>query len=277
MKYKIDSETLTDIADAIRAKTGESGSMTPLEMPDEIASISGGGGDADLIAILDGTFSGAFSNNNITALKMRAFINLNSLTSVSLPNLTRLDQRVFEGSNNIEYFNLPELASCAAWAFASAGKNGCAIYLPKLASCDGNGLMEYSRFGVVVLPILGTFKNSALNGATYLSAVDSGVTTIGQNTFQNCNALTTVILRSTTLVTLDNVSAFNNNTFKSGGSGGTIYIPKTLYDHLGDGTASDYKAATNWSTIDGYGTITWAKIEGSQYETHYADGTVIPT
>ena len=44
MKYKIDSETLTDIADAIRAKTGDSASMTPLEMPDEIASISGGGG-----------------------------------------------------------------------------------------------------------------------------------------------------------------------------------------------------------------------------------------
>ena len=43
-KYVIDSETLTDIADAIRAKTGDSASMTPLEMPDEIASISGGGG-----------------------------------------------------------------------------------------------------------------------------------------------------------------------------------------------------------------------------------------
>lgn len=45
MKYKIDSETLTDIADAIRAKTGDSASMTPLEMPDEIASISGGESD----------------------------------------------------------------------------------------------------------------------------------------------------------------------------------------------------------------------------------------
>ena len=45
-KYVIDSETLTDIADAIRAKTGDSASMTPLEMPDEIASISGGGGYA---------------------------------------------------------------------------------------------------------------------------------------------------------------------------------------------------------------------------------------
>lgn len=39
----IQSGTLDDIADAIRAKTGKVASMTPLEMPQEIASISGGG------------------------------------------------------------------------------------------------------------------------------------------------------------------------------------------------------------------------------------------
>lgn len=40
----IQSGTLDDIADAIRSKTGKVASMTPLEMPDEIESISGGGG-----------------------------------------------------------------------------------------------------------------------------------------------------------------------------------------------------------------------------------------
>jgi hypothetical protein len=39
----IQTGTLTDIADAIRAKTGKSATMTPLEMPTEIASIIGGG------------------------------------------------------------------------------------------------------------------------------------------------------------------------------------------------------------------------------------------
>ena len=79
------------------------------------------------------------------------------------------------------------------------------------------------------------------------------------------------------MVSLYNLAAFTGTPFASGGTGGTIYIPKSLYDHLDDGTSSDYKAATNWSTIDGYGTITWAKIEGTYYETHYADGTLIPT
>lgn len=41
--YTIQDTTLTDIADAIRSKTGKTASMTPAEMVDEIESISGGG------------------------------------------------------------------------------------------------------------------------------------------------------------------------------------------------------------------------------------------
>lgn len=79
--------------------------------------------------------------------------------------------------------------------------------------------------------------------------------------------LDTIVLDSDALIPLVSTSWTNNNlAFKSGGTGGTIYIPKALYDHLGDGTANDYKAATNWSTIDARGTITWAQIEGSEYE-----------
>ena len=43
-KYVIDGETMTDIADAIRTKLGSQEEMTPLEMPDNIMAISGGGG-----------------------------------------------------------------------------------------------------------------------------------------------------------------------------------------------------------------------------------------
>lgn len=39
-EYKIQKSTLDDIADAINAKTGESGQMTPLQMPGKIESIT---------------------------------------------------------------------------------------------------------------------------------------------------------------------------------------------------------------------------------------------
>lgn len=43
-KYIVDGQDLASVADAIREKTGESGTMTLAEMPEKIASISGGGG-----------------------------------------------------------------------------------------------------------------------------------------------------------------------------------------------------------------------------------------
>lgn len=97
----------------------------------------------------------------------------------------------------------------------------------------------------------------------------------GSGILVNSSNFTTIILRNTSVVPLGYVNVFNNSVFASGGTGGTIYIPKSLYDHLGDGTSNDYKAATNWSTVDGYGTITWAKIEGSAYDGYWADGTPI--
>ena len=47
-EYMIQDTTLTAIAAAIREKSGETGQMTPLEMPEKIAAISGGGGDIEI-------------------------------------------------------------------------------------------------------------------------------------------------------------------------------------------------------------------------------------
>lgn len=276
--------TTTPLTDAITALTTYSNTVTgasDTDLSSAVATLAagygqgGGTGEDDLAAVLAGSFVGAFSNNKITKLHTRALIDNTQMTSISLPNLTRLEQRVFENCPNLEYFDFPELTTCGGWAFYGIGKNGSAIHLPKLASCDSNGMMEASKLGIVVLPVFTTLKIAAFNNSSLLTAVDTGATNIGHNVFANCNVLSTVILRSTSLVTLGNVTAFNNNTFKSGGTGGTIYIPKALYDHLGDGTSLDYKAATNWSTVDGYGTITWKAIEGSQYENYYADDTAI--
>ena len=49
----IQSGTLDDIADAIRAKTGGSASMTPLQMPTEIANIPSGGEDGVIVVYVD--------------------------------------------------------------------------------------------------------------------------------------------------------------------------------------------------------------------------------
>lgn len=156
------------------------------------------------------------------------------------------------------------------------------IYAPKLKTGGNNLFWQSPNLEVMALPSCnGTIGQRCFSNCTSLEVVDFGPDMTGftsYNQFENSLNMTTIILRrSTALVTMSETGMVTGSVFKSGGTGGTIYIPKVFYDHLGDGTSSDYKAATNWSTVDGYGTITWAQIEGSYYETHYADGTEIPT
>lgn len=125
-----------------------------------------------------------------------------------------------------------------------------------------------------------TFQANAFYGCASLTTVDyvpEKNFCDGQRVFENCTSLNVIILRSTVRKSLLYSNSLNNTPFASGKAGGTVYIPESLYNHIGDNTSDDYKKASGWSTIDGYGTITWAKIEGSYYETHYADGTLIPT
>lgn len=80
------------------------------------------------------------------------------------------------------------------------------------------------------------------------------------NAFANCYKLQTLILRRTAgVVTLQNVSAFNNTPMRGyNGLSGTIYVPSAL--------VSSYQTASNWSTIYGEGHCAFVAIEGSPYE-----------
>lgn len=135
-----------------------------------------------------------------------------------------------------------------------------------------------TQLNTLAFPSLMARETDTFQRALGLIALDLGSTFnfLYGSTTGNCVALKTLILRSTSVVGLGaNGSTFVGTPFASGGSGGTIYIPKSLYDHLGDGTKLDYKANSIWATYFGYGTITFAQIEGSIYETQYADGTPI--
>ena len=66
-EYRILSETLEAIGDAIREKTGGSALIAPEDMADEIASISGGGSlPSGVTKIVTGTFTLAEDTNEYT-------------------------------------------------------------------------------------------------------------------------------------------------------------------------------------------------------------------
>jgi hypothetical protein len=124
---------------------------------------------------------------------------------------------------------------------------------------------------ICVFPKLNQVGNDSFWNCKKLTVADFGAlnSILGINVygFENCSALTDLILRPNHVVGLANKNAFDGSTFKNGGTGGNIYVPSALIE--------SYRTATNWSVVDGWGTITWKAIEGSQYENYYADGSEV--
>ena len=118
---------------------------------------------------------------------------------------------------------------------------------------------------VIVIPNSVTdIGTSAFSGCTSLKKVEAGKpTVVSGNCFKNCTSLETLVLRKTgTIASLTNVNAFEG----LNGKAVDVYVPSAL--------VSSYENGTNWVNVTG-ASLTFKAIEGSYYETHYADGTVI--
>jgi hypothetical protein len=93
----------------------------------------------------------------------------------------------------------------------------------------------------------------ALYQCTALTSVNlPNVTSIYGNAFGGCSSLTTIILRSPTVCTLADRSAFSSTPFASNGTGGTAYVPQALI--------SQYQTATNWSSLYASGKCNFVAI-----------------
>lgn len=125
-----------------------------------------------------------------------------------------------------------------------------------------------------VFPNCSVFYTECFSPAVKLKVVDIGGTTTDssrgfcrQNIFKDDVLFDTLILRGSAVFPLSNINNFVNTPFASNGTGGTLYVPQALI--------SSYQSANNWSTILGYTNNQILPIEGSIYETQYADGTPI--
>ena len=123
-KSVITDSLLTAIADAIRAKTGGQASMTPAEMAQEIAGISGANppyaeytflqGGARVDAVLRGfsvIFNGMFSNS----------MSIQNVTCASDCNITSIEGEAFSFTRYITTFIIPAtVETISSYAFRSS-------------------------------------------------------------------------------------------------------------------------------------------------------------
>ena len=118
-------------------------------------------------------------------------------------------------------------------------KSLVSVSFPNATKLGADAFSGCSRLENVELPKVLSISSQAFLSCSSLKSLTFFVLqTVGSYAFLYCSKFETLILRSTKVVTLDNVNAFNNTRIKSGT--GYIYVPRTLVD--------TYKAATNWST-----------------------------
>lgn len=200
----------------------------------------------------------SYSNSNVTTLNNATFYNCLGLTSVDFPNVTIIGNECFRNCSNNDLTGLifPSVTSVGAQIV-----NGCKANLvfPSLLQTVINSFSTWKGKEVDLGVNFHKFEGFTFNGMNANDPYD------------------TLILRnSTQVVAAQSNTGLVNAQFSANKSGGTVYIPRVLYDHLGDGSALDYKANTVWNAmLNANPNNSFAPIEGSYYETHYADGTLI--
>lgn len=169
----------------------------------------------------------------------RAFAGCKQLVSFKCDSMVIAPGFVFEGCTALKNVDIKPIDNNYGVNYGTGFFNGC------------TSLEEITLYG--------NTGQSMVGGCTALKKVDMHKGNLaGYVTFSNCSALKTLILRQTEIHTLRGPDVFNGTPFANGGTGGTIYVPEALI--------ASYKTAAQWSIVDGYGTITWKAIEGSEYD-----------
>lgn len=254
---------LTDAINALTQYANETTGASDTNLSDAVGTLIDGYGQGGGGWTTDGIASRAEPSGDITitladgqTVGERAFQNCKNITGVTFTGSPYIGPNAFSGCTGLRTLHAEKLLGLRSSYYNSAQ----------------NVFYGCSSLEMAVFPSFGNYALDSYNfrNCTSLTAVDlNNASRIGgANVFDGCTNLTTFIIRKTdSAAGLQNVNNFSNTPFASGGTGGTLYVPSALI--------SSYQSASNWSTILGYANNSIQAIEGSVYETKYADGTPI--
>lgn len=262
-----------------------------------LTDVSGSDEDTLLLALRNQVTS--VSDPDLTSIRSYGLAYMTALTSASFPNLQTINSYAFynDAALAMNGWQFPKAKTIGNYAFRYCYGLTGDVVLPSTVTSIGQysfasckNISTFTATGAITtfgtytfvgasadhkmtvreihLPNLGTSialnlnfgSTTAANACQQLEIVDIGkAKSIAANTFANCYKLSTLIMRRTSVTTCANVSAFLNTPLRGYSSRtATIYVPESLID--------SYKAASVWTTINGYGYVTWKKLEGSIYE-----------
>lgn len=243
---------LSALLTAANTKTGESDVTLTDAVQTLIDGYGQGGGCIDVDAICDRSITGSVTVGFTNYYNERTFMGCTGITEFHAPNwVGGTGSNLLAGCTGLTVFDAPNYAE------VRSNLSGCTslqyIVLKGMTSAASGGVFR---------PL------AALKGVDFALVNNPGNIFDAGYMFENDSNLETIIIRKANgVAALSNINNFNGTRYASGGAGGTLYVPSALVE--------TYKAATNWSTILGYTNNQIKAIEGSTYETHYVDGTVI--
>lgn len=255
---------------AANAKTGESDAT----LTDAVQTLvdgygQGGGGDADLIDLIEGDSTTLAIPSGTTAIKANLFAGNSHLTAVTIPdsltaikasafsgctnlttiiggaNVTTLNDYAFYNANHLSFstFPFPNVAFVPREALRRCYALTDIIFPRAAGTTIGQGALQECT-GLTSITILGPagFAYTSCDKCTALKTIDIAAMKGTHNyysPFSNCSALESFIVRSMPNGVPTIQSGWFNGTKIASGDG-YIYVPDDKVDAV--------KAATNWST-----------------------------
>ena len=253
--YIIESETLTGLADAVRAKTGVSGAMTPAVIGETFENWEVEDKSAELV---EGTITN-YENSSMTTIKGNAFAGCSRLAYVSFPACTYIGSNAFAGCTSLISVSFLSCTYIGSSAFSDCTNltsvsfpvctnvgQGAFYRCSSLTSAsfsvckriEANAFVNCVNLTSVSLPACTSINRNAFGHCSNLTFVSlPACTSIDMEAFRYCSKLASLILLYSGICKLGNSNAFSKTLIASGT--GYIYVPSSL--------VASYKAATNWT------------------------------
>ena len=222
--YTVNSSDLTNLASAIRSKTGTSASlMYTADFISEIDGIKAGLSEKDWV---ERTFSEYINTTktgeNLTA-QWYAFAYMSNLEKIEITNLYWASNHFADCCPLLSCISLPACNEIGDYAFHSC-KSLSSVNFPACTAVDASAFAECDSLSLASFPVCAN---------------------IGYAAFMSCYNLLNLYLASTSVCELIYSNAFTSTpiggyTASTGGVYGSIFVPASLVD--------SYKSATNWAT-----------------------------
>lgn len=237
----------TDIATAITTKGGTVATGAGFEdFPTAIGTIPSGGGNQDLVDLIERDITSIIIPSGTTTIGAHAFETCYALTSVTLPNtVTTIGSYAFQECRKLAEINFPtSLTTIGNYGFSSnSGSTNqlTSITLPSTVSSIGTHVFENAaRLTYLDLSatIITTIPDAMTYNATHLQTVKlpTTITTINNTVFRNCYELTSIVVPA-------NVATIGANVFN-----GCRSLTSIKFDPTAPPTVSNANTWTNLPT-----------------------------